>query len=449
MHRRCFLKASGALSGLAAFSQLGLLASRAAAATDDYKALVCVFLYGGNDGNNTIVPIDTAGYQAYSNIRKTLALPQASLLPLTRAGGSASYGLHPSLSDLQTLWNSGHLATLFNTGPLVKPLSKTDYLSTSAPKPGGLFSHSDQQQQWQSAISTAPSGSGWGGRLAEQVASYNSGVTVPASISTAGTQLFVTGASSAALAVPTSGTFGLKGFNNGPASNARKSALDRLLTIDEGNQLTGAAQSILSGGIDNSVVLNPLLTSNTTTSQEAFAGLKSGTASQLLAIAKLIEGRSAIGAQRQIFFASLGGFDTHSNQLTRQASLLSELGPALKAFHDAMSAIGDINRVTTFTLTDFARTLQPNTDGGTDHAWGNHHFIMGGAVKGRLHYGTFPTLALDGPSDAGNEGRWIPSTAVDQYAATLAQWFGVSGPSLASVLPNIGAFPNLDLQFMI
>jgi len=266
-------------------------------------------------------------------------------------------------------------------------------------------------------------------------------------ISTIGPNLFVTGSAAGALTVPISGTFGLRGFDNSTAATTRLSALKQLLAIDRDSELVGAAQDIMSSAITNSAVLNPILTNSTGQATAAFSGLTSNIAQQLLAVAKIIEARGSLGIRRQVFMVSLGGFDTHTNELNVHNNLFGQVGPALKAFHDALVTLGAINDVTTFTLTDFARTFLPNTGGGTDHAWGNHHFIMGGSVKGQQYYGTFPTLALNGPDDVG-EGRWLPSTSVDQYAATLATWFGVDASALANVLPNLTNFPSKDLGFM-
>ncbi len=448
MQRRHFLRHLGALGAGAACSQLGMLSSYAATTPGDYKALVCVFMFGGNDGNNTLVPIDATGYTQYSTVRGSLALPQASLIPLIETGGSARFGLHPALTDLQALWSAGSLAILPNVGPLARPLSKSDYLSTTSPKPQSLFSHSDQQAQWQSAISTAPSNSGWGGRIVDQVGSLNAGVTLPAMISTSGPHLMMTGAVATALSVPTSGSFALRGIDTSATSTARMAAFNQLLGLDRDTQLTSAAQDVMQSAIANSAVLNPVLTATSTTSDGAFGGLTSSIAKQLLAVSKIIEARSTLGLRRQVFFVSFGSFDTHSNQLNAQATLLGQLGPALKAFASAMQSLGESTNVTTFTLSDFARTLQPNSNGGTDHAWGNHHFVMGGAVKGNAYYGNYPSLVLNGPDDAGAEGRWIPTTAVDQYAATLATWFGVSAQGLAAVLPNLSSFSTANLGFM-
>jgi uncharacterized protein (DUF1501 family) len=448
MQRRSFLQHAGALAGTAALSQLGVFAARAAAA-NDYKALVCIFLYGGNDTNNMIVPLDTAGYANYAQTRSFLALPQAQLLPLAVAGAAPQYGLHPALPGLQSLWASGSLAVVANVGTLVQPLTKAQYLSTSTLKPESLFSHIDQQHQWQASISsTSSSNSGWGGRLSDQLAAMNINSSVPPMISTGGNNLFVTGAASQALVIPTSGSFGLNGFSSSSADAARRSALEQLLDVDQTINLTKAAQAVMSGALTSSAVLNPILTATDATLSARFTGLTSNLSRQLLAIAKVIEARSALGASRQVFLATLGSFDTHTNQLVTQQTLLSELDAALTAFHGAMADIGAGTNVTSFTLSDFSRNFLPNTGGGTDHAWGSHPLVIGDAVKGGSIYGTMPTLQLSGPDDASNLGRWIPTIAVDQFAATLATWFGADATALAAVLPNLSAFSPTTLGFI-
>lgn len=448
MHRRSFMGKLGALGTGAMVGRLSLLGPQASAATGDYKALVCVFLFGGNDGNNTLVPIDTAGYANYAAIRGGIALPQSQLVPLTESSGNASYGLHPGLGDWQQLWSVGQLGILLNVGTLVQPLTQSEYLSADTVKPEALFSHIDQQDQWQAAISTAPSRTGWGGRLAEQLSGLNASMSLPALISPAGPNLFVTGSSTSALTVPVSGGFGLQGFDSSGASAARLAALNQVLGLDRDSDLVAAAGDISASGIANSAILGPILSATSSNSATAFAGLTSGIALQLLAVSKLIEARASLGQSRQIFMVSLGSFDTHTNELVQQAGLLGQLGPALLAFRNALVANGAIDQVTTFTLSDFSRTLQPNTGGGTDHAWGNHHFVMGGAVNGGAYYGTYPVQALGGPSDAGTRGQWIPTIAVDQYAATLASWFGANPTQLATVLPNLASFSTTNLGFM-
>ena len=448
MQRRGFLKHAGALAGTAALGQMGVLASRAATA-GDYQALVCIFLYGGNDTNNMVVPIDSAGYANYAQIRSTIALPQAQLLPLAEAGGVLRYGFHPALPGLQSLWNAGNLAVVANVGTLVQPLTRSQYLQSSSIKPDTLFSHIDQQHQWQSSISnTSSSSTGWGGRLADQLAGLNVNASVPAMISTGGNNLFVTGAASQALVIPTSGSFGLKDFSSSAADAARRTALVQLLGLDQSADLVLAAQNLMTGALASSATLNPILSTTDATLTARFGALTSGFSKQLLAIAKVIEARSALGAQRQVFLATLGSFDTHSNQPNTQQTLYTELDAGLSAFHGAMADIGADSSVTTFTLSDFSRTLQSNTNLGTDHAWGAHHLVIGGAVKGGQLYGTMPTLELGGPDDAGDEGRFIPTIAVDQYAATLAAWMGADAAALAAVLPNLPAFTPGRLGFL-
>ncbi len=446
MQRRNFLRHAGALAGTAALGQMGVFAARAQTASD-YKALVCVFLAGGNDANNTVVPIDTAGYANYAQVRADLALPQAQLLPLQEPGGVLRYGFHPALSGLQSLWSAGNLAVVANVGTLVQPLTQAQYLSSTTQKPATLFSHIDQQHEWQSANSSTASSTGWGGRLTDQLNALNANATVPAMISTAGNNLFVTGSATQALVIPTSGSFGLNGFSNSSGDAARRSALVSLLGVDQDTDLVMAAQDVMSGALSSSATLNPILTATTATSVQYFSGLTTSIAAQLLAIAKVIEARSTLGAQRQVFLVSLGSFDTHTNEINTQQTLLSELDPALSAFHAAMAAIGAGSNVTSFTLSDFSRTFAPNTGGGSDHAWGSHHMVVGGAVHGGQIYGTVPTLSIGGPDDAG-QGRWIPTIAVDQYAATLASWFGVNATQLAAVLPNLAAFTPSNLSFI-
>jgi uncharacterized protein (DUF1501 family) len=448
MQRRRFLMHAGALAGTAAFGQLGAIAANAATA-GDYKALLCIFLYGGNDTNNVVVPVDTAGYANYAKLRSTIALPQAQLLPLAVAGGTPAYGLHPALPGLQSLWNSGNLAIVANVGTLVQPLTKAQYLSTSTVKPDSLFSHIDQQQQWQASISdTSSLTTGWGGRLSDQLASLNVNALVPPMISAGGNNLFVTGAASQALVIPTSGSFGLSGYSSSSADSARRAALAQLLNIDSQANLVKAAENVMTEALASSATLNPILTTTDATLSARFGSLTSNFAKQLLAIAKVIEARGSLGARRQVFLATLGSFDTHTDEVNRQQSLLAEFDAALSAFHGAMADIGAGSSVTSFTLSDFSRTFLPNTGGGTDHAWGSHHMVIGDAVKGGQLYGTMPTLAISGPDDAGDEGRWIPTIAVDQYAATLATWFGADSTTLASVLPNLASFSPGTLGFV-
>ena len=447
MKRRSFLQHGGAIAGTVALGQFGAFAAHAAAA-NDYKALVCIFLYGGNDTNNMIVPLDTAGYADYAQTRSFLALPKSQLLPLAISGGAPQYGLHPALPGLQSLWASSNVAVVANVGTLVEPLTKAQYLSTATVKPEDLFSHIDQQHQWQASISNASSNSGWGGRLLDELAALNANSSVPAMISAGGNNLFVTGAASQALVIPTSGPFRLNGFSNSSADAARRSALEQLLNVDAAVNLTQAAQAVMRGALSSSAILNPILMATDATLSARFKGLADNFSQQLLAIAKVIEARSVLGASRQVFLATLGSFDTHTNQLYQQQALFSLLNAGLTAFHGAMADIGAAKNVTSFTLSEFSRNLLPNTGGGTDHAWGSHPLVIGDAVNGGRIYGTMPTMQLSGPDDASNLGRWIPTIAVDQFAATLATWFGADARALATVLPNLSAFSPSTLGFI-
>src|SRR5947207_2527037 len=339
----------------------------------DYKALICLFLFGGNDANNVIVPHGASGYASYAAARGILAIPQASLLPLTLQNGDGrDFGFHPNLVELQTLFNQGKLGLVSNVGTLVGPVTRAQYLAGGAAVPPQLFSHADQSVQWQTSVPDVISKTGWGGRMADMLQSLNAG--------------------------------------------SRSIAANDLLTTP----LAGipAFQTVFPN---------------------------SNLGSQLNMIAKMIAARNNLSMKRQIFFCSVGGYDTHGDQLTGQANLLTELSQGLSAFYNATVELGVASQVTTFTASDFGRTY-PTNGSGSDHGWGSHQFVLGGAVQGGRLFGTFPTLAVNGPDDTG-QGRWIPTTSVDEFSATLATWFGVSVSDLPAVLPNIGRFahPNIGI----
>ncbi len=448
MDRRQFLHAGSAGALAALQSPL----SSAQTAPADYKALVCIFLFGGNDGNNMIIPADTAGYNAYASVRTPqsgINITQASLLPFKTGSMTEPLGLNPVLDGLHGIAQAGKLAVLGNVGSLVRPITKAEYLAYKD-RPDNLFSHSNQQDQWQSTIPDEATNVGWGGRLADAAVALNGSSAFPVITSVAGSPLFTIGAQQRPLAVSTVGGLGLSGFSSATAAvSARRAALDKVLALGGEHALIAEAGARSQQAIRLAGVVNPILTTTTSTVTSLFTTAGNSLAAQLIQVAKLIEGRASIGLKRQIFFVSLGGFDTHTNQLTAQGNQLTMVGNAMKSFYDATERLGVANNVTTFTLSDFGRTFKAAAGGqsGSDHAWGNHQLIMGGAVRGGL-YGRMPVHQLGGPDDVSSEGRWLPTVSVDQYAATLATWFGISPAQLASVTPNIGKFPSSNLGFL-
>jgi uncharacterized protein (DUF1501 family) len=450
-NRREFLRRAAALTagGLAArLAPLAALAPAAAHAqvASDYKALVCVFLYGGVDGNNLVVPMDSAGYAQYSAVRppaSNVNLTQAELLPIQPSSASTPYGLHPQLSELQPLFAQGKLAIVANVGPMTQPTTKENYF---AARPQNLFSHSDQQNQWQSSVSLGTSPSGWGGRIADQLQAQNGAFPVITSI--AGSSLFTVGASSSPLALPPTGGLALQGINGGAAASARLAAFNAILGADRDNAYVRAAGDVTAQALSLSGVVNPILAAGSSALAPLFAGQSDSIADQLLAVAKLIEARAQTGARRQVFFVSLGGFDTHGNQVQVMNTLLGQLSPALRSFYDATAQLGIADKVVTFTLSDFGRTLLPNSNGGTDHAWGNNLFVLGGAVRGGDMYGRYPALVRAGPDDTDTSGRWIPALSVEQHGATLARWFGLSEAAIAAVFPNLSRFSPSGIGYL-
>jgi uncharacterized protein (DUF1501 family) len=436
----CSAAGAAMLGGL---SKFGLVSAFAQGGTD-YKALVCIFLFGGNDGNNMVVPIDSR-YAGYQSVRGGIAIPQGQLLPL-QGGGQAIYGLHPSMPELQGYFNNQkNLAILANVGTLVQPTTQAMYKSYQN-LPRNLFSHSDQQDQWQSAQLTGVPLSGWAGKVADSLQSaYNSAAKFPPILSVSGNAIFCTGINSQPFTMDPGSTPGLQGFDPSAASQARFVAAQQLLTFDSGLSLVQAANAVTGQAVQYSVVLSDAL-KNIPPLQTVFP--KNYLADQLKQVAQVIAAQGSLGVRRQIFFCSAGGFDTHGDQLVQHVRLLSELSQDMSAFYQATQELGVANQVTTFTTSEFGRTLEPGSNGGTDHAWGNHQMALGGAVKGNTLYGTFPTLALGGPDDADQNGRWIPTTALDQYGATLATWFGVSAADLPSVFPNLANFTTKNLGFL-
>jgi len=433
------------LSALAQLRAIGAVAADAASSSgSDYKALVCLFLNGGNDGNSVIIPTDNSDYAAYAQSRGGLAVPQSSLLPIgTKTyNDGRTYGLHPALTQVQSIYNQGRIALLANVGTLVQPLTLNQY-NAGVGLPPQLFSHSDQQVQWQSSVPDQPFHSGWGGRVADAVNAMNSNQQISMSISLDGANSFQVGNAVAQTSVNPDGVSILAGYQSAGNYGVRYNSLKSILAQPQADLFGTAFGQAAAGSISDSEVLSAALQGAPTVTT-VFPG--TDVATQLQMVAQLISVAPLLGLRRQVFFCQLYGWDLHAAQVETHGPLLAEIGAALAAFDQATQELGVRSQVTTFTASDFGRTYNSNGTG-TDHGWGNHHLIMGGAVNGGDIYGTMPSLVLGGPDDTGR-GRWLPSSSVDEYAATLATWFGVSASNLPTVLPNLGRFAQPNLGFV-
>jgi uncharacterized protein (DUF1501 family) len=458
LQRRRLLGLGGAsLAGaLGLGSAASLVLQQASAASDDYKALVCLFCFGGNDGMNMVVPRDATRHAQYAAVRGALALPRSSLVGL-----GTDYGLHPSMAALAPAWAEGALTAVHNVGPLHAPLSKAAYRAAANGDPlvpDNLFSHSDQQRLWEASSSTAFERTGWGGRASAVMSTTN-----PV-ISFGGNAHFGLADTAAPWVLPGPGSsFGANGFSTWAPVAARRAALNRLMATRQSSPMAEAYATQQRSAFDLETRLSGLFSFNADPAADpsgvtgAFAPLISGgslttpLARQLFQVARFVANRATVRGTRQIFFVQMGGFDNHSAQIGgtslegTHAGLMKQAADALGAFWNALKAIGMGDRVTLFTQSDFGRTFKPNDSSGTDHAWGNEQLVLGGAVLGGTTHGRYPTLALGGPDDVGVnswelQGRWIPSTSVDQYAATLLRWWGLSESQLDLALPNLRNF---------
>jgi uncharacterized protein (DUF1501 family) len=441
--RREFLRLSSGLAGLGALGGIGQLGSvNAWAQGGDYKALVCVFLFGGNDSNNMVIPVSEQ-YDQYQQVRGPVAIPRADLLPMFAAG--EELGLHPAMGAMHPLWSQGKMAVVANVGTLVRPLTRATYRAGQEPRPGNLFSHSDQQRQWQTAPPNDLPGTGWGGRIADRIRVLNAPSTFPTGVSVAGSSSLLVGQVEQPGSIGQGTALGLQGGRDQVATEARNEAVQEMLDFDSGFVMMQAANGIFSEGLRIGRLLEATVDDDSGI-QTPFPG--TGLGQQLLQIARIIRVRAELGMRRQIFFCSDGGYDTHSNQLGRHVGLLSEVGDAIAAFHMATQELGVENEVTTFTESDFNRTFEPNSNLGTDHAWGSNQCVVGGAVQGGALYGRFPELVLSGPDDADSRGRWIPQVSLDQYGATLGSWFGLGSSDVNAVFPNLANFSQKNLGFL-
>jgi uncharacterized protein (DUF1501 family) len=448
--RRNFIAQAGALGAAGLVGNLGQWGIRAVSAQSlsDYKALVCVFLFGGNDSNNTVIPYDDYGsYSAVRTAASNINIPKDQLLQISPPSAGATFGLHPNLGPLQTLFHAGNLAVVVNAGPLLAPLTKAQY-QAGIDRPLNLFSHSDQQNEWQGLIDGTAIRSGWGGRVGDKINAVNQGAVVPTIVSVSSGSLITQGINVGPFVLPASGGVLLSGTGTDAISQARINGVHQMLSAGSSNNIVNDAAAELSSALTTGDAISAVLATTSPIITAAFNGLNTGIALQLKQIARVIEARSMFGAKRQFFFASLGGFDTHGDELNVQGGLLAQLAPALKAFYDATVALGVADKITSFTHSDFSRTFIANSTRGTDHAWGAHHFVIGGAVRGGDFYGTFPDLSVRGADDSGTNGAWLPTISVDQIGATLATWFGVGSADLDYIFPNLSRFSTANLGFL-
>ena len=443
--RRAFLKRASTLSlaGIAAPWALNLaaMAEASAANATDYKALVCVFLDGGNDYANTLVPYDSASYAQYQLARPSFAYARASLdatalapvaAPLDAAGFAHQYALAPELAPLLPLFNAGKLGVMLNIGALMQPTTKQQYTNKSVRLPPKLFSHNDQQSVWQSS---SPEGatSGWGGRMGDLFQAANGNATFTC-VNVSGNAVYLSGNTAVQYQISTNGSVPLSGLKNPLfGSSAASAALRTLITEPRSNMLENEYNRVSKRSIDANEVLTAALAAAPALGT-VFPAANS-LADQLKMVARMIAAGPALGAKRQVFFVSMGGFDTHDGMLTDHPVLLSKVGAALSAFYAATTELNVADNVTSFTASDFGRTLTGNSNG-SDHGWGSMHFVLGGAVNGQRFYGTAPVVASGGPDDVG-QGRLLPTTSVEQLAATLGKWLGVTDSELLALLPNL------------
>ena len=436
LSRRGFTRLIAGTGAAAAFGQLART-SAIAAGGSGYRAMVGVFLFGGNDGWNMIVPTD-ARYATYATGRGTVALAQSALTPLV----DTAFALHPAMAPLRTVWDEGALGLVLNAGTLYAPLTKSLYQSRSDLRPSNLLSHSDEQAHWQGLRARAPNYDGFMGRLTDR----SIDAQTPSLISLGGSQLAVIGQRSSPLILPSQGALTRSGFSAG--GNPKNAAIDAFADGAGLGAITDVTAKHMTAAYAQASTANTILSS--TSSVDAYfvnattgATLNSDIARQLLRVARMIEARDSLGHARQTFFASQGGYDNHSNQVNvgataagTHANLLGDLAQALTAFYRAMKALGMAENVTAFTMSDFGRTFRGNAQYGSDHAWGSNHLVIGGALKARGVHGAYPNVTLGGPDDVASEGRFLPGVAQEEYLGAIARWHGVAESDLPYVFPN-------------
>lgn len=448
LNRREFLARSVAAAAFAgtpgaAFSQV----IGGGGSFGDYRALVCVFLFGGNDSFNMLVPRSNAEYSVYANARQNLAVAQGDLLPIAPAvPDGVDYGLHPSMAGMQALFDTGAAAFVANVGPLIEPTTRDQFLQGSVELPPQLFSHNDQQDQWQSLKGIGQSATGWAGRMADLIRTNVAGQQMATNASLFGANLFQAADETVAYVMGPNGPVQFEGFSLDPNDllYQQRAAFRRVVDADYGSIYERAFADVQRRAIEAADTVSAAIASAPTLST-TFPQTQLG--AQLSTVARLVAVRETLGMQRQVFFVAAGGFDSHDNQNEDQPGLLGGISEGIRAFYDATVELGVSESVTTFTQSDFGRTLTSNGDG-TDHAWGGNQIVAGDAVQGQRIFGDYPLLEIGGSEDVGG-GRLIPSTSADQYAATLARWFGIPDQDLDLVAPNIGNFVTRDLGFMV
>lgn len=404
--------------------------------TGGYRAIVNLFLYGGNDSNNSIVPTD-ARYAQYASIRGgAIAINQNALVPLP----GTPYGMHPSLTPLASIWNEGALNWVFNTGPLLQPLTRQQYQDREDLRPANLFSHDAQQNLWQTAGTISELPTGWLGRVGDLLSDAGA---QSASISLSGAQRAMIGRRNNPLLI-SGANLRLSGqdpSSTNPATIARQAAFAAMLNSAQASTLGDISTSIMRGDIAAGLELHDILNSDQSVVDAAFVdpdgnAVTGRLADQLKRVARLIEGRSLLNASQQSFIVSTGGFDNHQGQADTHAGLLANVGACVYAFYNTLKVLGVENDVALFSMSDFNRVFRGNGSAGSDHAWGSHQFVVSGALRPNQLLGQYPELVLEGPDDARRDGRWIPTTAIDEYGAALVRWLGVPDADLPYVFPN-------------
>jgi uncharacterized protein (DUF1501 family) len=417
---------------------------------DDYRALVCVFMFGGNDSFNMLVPNTTAEYNAYAASRQNLAIPREELLPINPtsfAPNSEPFGLHPAMTSLQQMFESGAASLVANAGPLIEATTRDQFFNQSVALPPQLFSHNDQQDQWLSLRGKTPSKTGWAGRMADLIRSNVAGQQMATNASLFGSSTFQAADETVAYVMGPGGPQQFEGF-----SPEQRAAFLRIVDAQHDSMYERGFAAVQRRAIDAADTVTAAINSPEAQAVIPFFPqpgnpLRTQLMTQLETVAKLIAASDQLQMQRQIFFVATGGFDSHDDQNANQPGLLANISESIATFHAATVEFDMANDVTTFTQSDFGRTLTSNGDG-TDHAWGGNQIVAGGAVNGQDIYGTYPVLQIGGADDVGG-GRMIPTTSADQYAATLARWFGIPDVDLDIVAPNIDNFTLRDLGFMV